>query len=119
MGFPDFKDRISESYAKVIRDIAKVVGDGATQKDCFWRGYRLEERCFIGLCDSLDMWETDEKTMVDHVVDAAVSNDRARIQRIQTKNDALKVIALAPKTRAWLKKNDPKALEQVDRALKA
>jgi hypothetical protein len=31
---------------------------------------------------------------------------------------ALKVLTLDPKIRAWLKANDPKALEQADRAVR-
>ena len=38
------------------------------------------------------------------------------ISRLTVARNALRVIALDPRIRAWLKANDPKALDQVERA---
>jgi hypothetical protein len=66
MAFPDWKDRIPQEEAKLIRDNAEFVGDGCHEKDCFWRGYRLEGKSYIGLNDSTDIWRVDEATMLSH-----------------------------------------------------
>ena len=69
MAFADWSDRISEDVARIVRDNGEFVGDGTHVKDCFWRGYRYNGKCYIGLGRDLDIWETDEQTMLDHCVD--------------------------------------------------
>lgn len=120
MAFPNYKDRLPEDEALIILDNAEIIGDGTHEKDCFWRGYRLghvNPRFFVGLCDGSEIWEVDEQTMIDHCVEDRTSY--AAAERIRTKDNALMVIVLDPKIKAWLEENDPKALEQVQAALKA
>jgi hypothetical protein len=66
MAFPEWTDRLSEDVARDIRDNGEFVSDGCHVKDCFWRGYRHKGKCYVGLCDDLNIWETDEKTMLSH-----------------------------------------------------
>lgn len=69
MGFPEWRDRLPREEAAGVCKSAKFVSDGGHVKDCFWRGYRLGDRCFIGLSGSSDIWETDEETMLDNCED--------------------------------------------------
>ena len=69
MPFPDWEDRVWEQVARKVRKEGEVVGDGTHFKDCFWRGYRHEGKCYLGLNTGLDLWEVDEETMVQHCVD--------------------------------------------------
>lgn len=46
MPFPNWEDRISENEAIKVRKYAKIIGDGCHEKDCFWRGYKME-MCFV------------------------------------------------------------------------
>ena len=58
---PDWSLRIPRDEAEKIIEQAEVLGDGTRVKDCFWRGYRLGDRYFLGLNDLPDLWETDEE----------------------------------------------------------
>lgn len=69
MGFPDWGYRLPEKEARRVRDAAEVMGEGCHQKDCFWRGYRMDGEFFIGLSDSLTMWKVDERVMSDHCME--------------------------------------------------
>ncbi len=62
-------DRLSKEEAVKIRNEAKFMGDGCHEKDCFWRGYRLHDRFFIGLNDNLSIWEVDEENMRAHCME--------------------------------------------------
>jgi hypothetical protein len=115
MGFDKWDDRLPKDEALEVIDNAQFVSDGTHEKDTFWRGYKWKGKFFIGLCDGDDIWETDEQTMRDHCCNEGVYVEDA----IEKKDKALGVIALNPKIRAWLEKNDPMALRQVLEALKA
>lgn len=115
MGFSDWDDRLPKDEAQKVIDNADFVADGTHEEDTFWRGYKMQGKFYVGLCDSDDIWETDEQTMRDHCCNEGVFVEDA----MEKKDKALSVIALDPKISGWLKKNDPKALKQVKEALKA
>ena len=69
MPFPDWKDRIWEQEARKVVKKGEVIGDGCHFKDCFWRGYRHGDKCYLGLNSGLDLWEVEEEVMLQHCVD--------------------------------------------------
>ena len=66
MNFPDWGSRISRDLANDIIAGVKQLGDGCYEKDCFWRGYQLQDKFYLGLCDGPDLWEVDEETCRNH-----------------------------------------------------
>ena len=69
MTFPNWNDKLQKDEAVEIQTKAEFMGDGCHEKDCFWRGYRLHDRFFIGLNDGLSIWEVDEETMRAHCME--------------------------------------------------
>jgi hypothetical protein len=66
MSFPEWSERINKNDAVNIRDNGEFFGDGESEKGCYWRGYKHGNKCYIGLCSELDIWEVDEQTLVDY-----------------------------------------------------
>ena len=64
---PDREHRLPRNEAEAITAQASVVGDSDYVKDCYWRGYQLGDRFFLGLNDGADLWETTEAIVKDYV----------------------------------------------------
>ncbi len=82
MPFPDWKDKIYEQDARKVVEEGEVAGDAGHFKDCFWRGYRHEGKCYIGLNSGLDLWEVDEETMLRHCTDAPSIHECKRLKML-------------------------------------
>lgn len=66
MPFPDQDSKLQPQEAQVVMKTGRIVSDGESESGCFWRGYEMGDRYFIGLCDFPDIWEVDKQMMLDH-----------------------------------------------------
>lgn len=63
----DWNKRLPKEIAKDIVKNGVRLGEGGKQKDCYWSGYRKDEKYYISLNDDIDcFWESSVEDMLLH-----------------------------------------------------
>ena len=63
----DWSKRLPKEMGKDIIDNGERLGEGCHQKDCYWSGYKKDDKFFITLNDDRDaVWESSFEDMEIH-----------------------------------------------------
>jgi hypothetical protein len=63
----DWSKRLSKKIGKDVIDNGERLGEGGHEKDCYWSGYKQDDKYYISLNDDSEaVWESSFEDMESH-----------------------------------------------------